>query len=58
MVQNLPLSIALCFGYPTQNTYLPTMPEDVLPQVRQVLNSQGEPQGQFYGSCNINASIR
>eukprot|EP00731_Ephydatia_muelleri_P002837 Em0001g2837a len=30
------------------NTYLPTMPEDVLPQVRQVLNSQGEPQGQFY----------
>lgn len=57
MLSYLPLSIALCFGNPTQNTYLPTMPEDVLPQVRQVLNSQGEPQGQFYGSCNINASI-
>lgn len=34
------------------NTYLPTMPEDILPHVRQVLNSQAEPQGQFYECPN------
>lgn len=41
------------YYYTSQNTYLPTMPEDILPHVRQVLNSQAEPQGQFYGTVRM-----
>ena len=39
----------------TQNAYLPTMAEDVLPQVQAVLNSQGNPTGRFYGASYLYA---
>ena len=43
----------ICYCHAAQNTYLPTMPEDMLPQVQKVLNSQVDTQGQFYGMSTI-----
>ena len=38
----------------TQNVYLPTMPEDVLPHIQAALQSHEDVEGKFYGTFIFN----
>ena len=37
----------------TQNAYLPTMPEDVLPHIKAALQSHEDVEGKFYGTLYL-----